>query len=90
MPAAERRGANGSPVVVCGHQLTSAPADGHVYRHPWRKVKTAERSMAWWHHVGRNVKVHWFIETECGHFMFRSGKDMKAPKRVRCSGCLPE
>ncbi len=79
-------------VIRTGFTPTPPGIPGGVYRFPWRKVKTAEPSPGWWNMppVRKLHRREWFIEAECGHFMFRSGRDMEAPKRVRCKGCMPE
>lgn len=53
--------------------------------HPFRRVVKAELCDAWWDRLSPRRK--WFVEAECGHFMFR--RSVVAPKRVRCEGCLP-
>ena len=61
-------------------------ASHETFRSPRRRVVKAEASAAWWDLLG--VRRKWFIEAECGHFMWR--RAAVAPKHVLCDGCMPD
>lgn len=56
--------------------------------YPWRKVVKSETSIAWWEHLGRRLTSKRYLTLACGHTVVRVS--VKAPKRVRCDGCMPE